>query len=449
MKARLTDGTSAELEATPVGSGGMADVYRTVDGSHVAKLYKDPDESLRDLKRRMRLIMNDYNCVEDGEYWERILCWPAGVVEDPRPGVLMPFVPGRRKATWLTNLSAWKQLAGDEKGWAQRVGVAIRLARGLQRLHGTGLVHGDLSPNNVLVDAETGETTIIDLDGLVVPDFLRHQVLGTPHYMAPELMLGSADPSLATDRHSLAVILHELLLYRHPFEGPKTYAGAPQEAERRRYGSDPVYVAHPRDTSNRPSDLVEPSELGPRFETLFRRAFVDGIEDPRRRPSASQFAQALQWLLDRVVGCPNRSCVQAAFPVTGSKPACTWCGASVNASAGLPLMQFYQSQSRSSGPDYRAEEGAFIVGADRRNVYPWHARYGTVWSPGNSEPVARLRSGSGGWLLENEGLENLAVVEDGSREPVGEGEAVQLEDGMQLLMDEPPHGRLAYVRMLG
>ncbi len=71
---------------------------------------------------------------------------------------------------------------------------------------------------------------MIDIDGLVVPGKYPPDVVGTPDFIAPEVIttqnLDKADknrvlPSRSTDRHALAVLIYMYLFYRHPLRGAK------------------------------------------------------------------------------------------------------------------------------------------------------------------------------------------------------------------------------------
>ncbi|MGE0788234.1 MAG: serine/threonine-protein kinase PknK [Sandaracinaceae bacterium] len=88
--------------------------------------------------------------------------------------------------------------------------AAIELLTGLAQLHAHGVRHGDIKPENVLVDRD---------DRVVMVDFgLASSAIGlaesddgpggTPAYLAPELLLGSA-PTLAADLFSAGVLLYE------------------------------------------------------------------------------------------------------------------------------------------------------------------------------------------------------------------------------------------------
>jgi hypothetical protein len=102
--------------------------------------------------------------------------------------------------------------------WRDAVKLAIDLARALERCHAAGLVHRDLKPDNVLFDDE-GRPRIADF-GLVRDLGSRSltqqdQILGTPMYMAPEL-LGGERATAAADVYALGVVLHELVTGRPP-----------------------------------------------------------------------------------------------------------------------------------------------------------------------------------------------------------------------------------------
>ncbi|MBK9035674.1 MAG: tetratricopeptide repeat protein [Myxococcales bacterium] len=114
---------------------------------------------------------------------------------------------------------------------AERVTALIAIARGLQAVHAVGLVHRDVKPDNVLVGADgrprLGDFGLahVDLDdGAAPPPALSTTVtatgavVGTPAYMAPEVLRGEpATP--ASDQWSFAVMAWELIAGRRPFEG--------------------------------------------------------------------------------------------------------------------------------------------------------------------------------------------------------------------------------------
>jgi eukaryotic-like serine/threonine-protein kinase len=95
------------------------------------------------------------------------------------------------------------------------------LLEGLAFLHAHGVVHRDLKPANVLVTRE-GQSKILDFGILAeVGRSEKHDIVGTPGYMAPEQVRGQP-PTPACDLYALGVMLFELVSGRLPFDGSVT-----------------------------------------------------------------------------------------------------------------------------------------------------------------------------------------------------------------------------------
>ena len=95
-----------------------------------------------------------------------------------------------------------------------------QVAMALQYAHGWKIVHRDVKPGNMLVEA--GDKIVLSDFGIAIPahqtQSLTTQIAaGTPLYMAPEQIQGKARP--ASDQYALGVVVYEWLSGTYPFEG--------------------------------------------------------------------------------------------------------------------------------------------------------------------------------------------------------------------------------------
>ncbi len=94
------------------------------------------------------------------------------------------------------------------------------LARAVAHAHAQGVVHRDLKPANVMVDLTSGCATVLDFGVARIDDRLATRTgltLGTPAYMAPELLAGEP-ASPASDTYALGVMLFEMLTAERPHQ---------------------------------------------------------------------------------------------------------------------------------------------------------------------------------------------------------------------------------------
>ncbi len=132
----------------------------------------------------------------------------------------MQFVEGRTLADRILDGAPQPRAA---------VEVLLKVARAVEHAHQRGILHRDLKPTNILLDAQ-GEPYLTDfgLAKVLEQDSdLTHSgaVLGTPAYMSPEQAAGrSRDITTATDVYGLGAIFYELLSGRPPFRAASTPA---------------------------------------------------------------------------------------------------------------------------------------------------------------------------------------------------------------------------------
>ena len=109
--------------------------------------------------------------------------------------------------------------------------VIDQMAAGLSAAHARGVVHRDLKPDNVfLVPVEGRQTELVKILDFGISKRtgslkVSGMVCGTPQYMAPEQVEGRVlDIDASTDQFALAVIAHEMLTGRNPFDGDSVAA---------------------------------------------------------------------------------------------------------------------------------------------------------------------------------------------------------------------------------
>jgi WD40 repeat protein len=156
-----------------------------------------------------------------------------------------------------------------------------KISRAVHHAHQRGVLHRDLKPGNILLDAEGipwltdfGLAKLSNADSGLT---LTRDHIGTPHYMAPEVAGGNARAvSTGSDVWALGVMLWEMLCGMPPFHGP-----GPMEIMRRIVAEEPSWPAGTRADG----DLV----------TIARRCME---KNPARRPhSAEEVADELdRWL---------------------------------------------------------------------------------------------------------------------------------------------------------
>jgi serine/threonine-protein kinase len=179
----------------------------------------------------------------------------------------MEFIPGRSLAALSTERTF--DLAAVQP-------IVEQIAGALDALHDGGLLHRDIKPANIML-REDGRAVLVDLGVAGLADAAgpttRNMILGTPGFLAPEQVAGSAGADARTDVYQLAATAYTLLAGRPPFQGETAHV---------------LYaVAH-----ESPPDL---HELCPDLPAAVCAVIDQALaKDPMQRPArASEFAARL------------------------------------------------------------------------------------------------------------------------------------------------------------
>jgi hypothetical protein len=481
------------FEDVVIGQGAMKDVYLTVDQRFAVAFYRNmvTEATVERLEKIVGTYRENIFGNVGADSWRELFCWPEDlVVWNGKLGLVMPVYPEHFKFEFGSNEQDRLGIRGREKegkwfvsahhrknfldrrewgDWRRMLQVCHQLARALRRLHAAGLAHADLSYKNVLVDPLSGRAAMIDLDGLVVPGKYPPEVIGTPDFIAPEVMqtrsLGAAErvlPSRVTDLHALSVLIYMYLLNRHPLRGAKFHHEDLEKDEELAMGAQALWIEDPLDPSNRPDlEDARPADVfwwdvqklpagicGPYLYPLMQTAFGPALHQPKLRPSADDWEHALGKTQDLLLPCSHTHCEQKWFVYDQStQPQCPFCGTPYGRE--LPVLNFYSSRD---GTQFKPENHRMVLYAGQ-SIHLWHAEALCPaferLSAQEREPVSTIREVSGRLWWWNGSLKDLNVKEEGVSRAISLGESFELKAGQQILLSRASGGRVMLVQMTG
>ncbi len=198
-----------------LGRGGMADVYKAYhDGLAVYRAIKVIRSELiteGDFKARFsteakavaklrhpNIVQVQDFCAEEGRYY-----------------MVMEYVEGKNLKQCIVD-------DGPIRPIEHAVNMIGQLASALHYAHQQGIIHRDIKPQNIIIDAN-GDPVLTDF-GIAKLTASNTQLtqtgmsIGTPAYMAPEQALADRDIGPAADIYSLSVVLYETLTGKVPFD---------------------------------------------------------------------------------------------------------------------------------------------------------------------------------------------------------------------------------------
>ncbi|MFD1031018.1 Stk1 family PASTA domain-containing Ser/Thr kinase [Metaplanococcus flavidus] len=196
-----------------IGGGGMSNVYLAndmiLDRDIAIKILRYDFSNEEELRRRFQRealsttslahpnIVNIFDVGEDGAM----------------PYLVMEYVPGKTLKEYIIEHSP---IAPE-----RAVKIMKQLASALAHAHHNQIVHRDIKPQNILMDAE-GNVKISDFGiamALSATSYTQtNSVLGTVHYLSPEQARGG-NATKKSDIYSLGIVMYELLTGRLPFSG--------------------------------------------------------------------------------------------------------------------------------------------------------------------------------------------------------------------------------------
>ena len=282
-----------------LGRGGMGEVYEAVridDGSLAAvKLLRRDVLADRDIVRRFE---REARIVAGLRSPHVVAVYEVGGLDAPLPYIAMERLRGLELVTELRNRGSLP---------LKEVSILLNeVSAGLDSAHASGIVHRDMKPHNLfLAEAGGGKRLWKILDFGVSKNLFgedatltANQLLGTPHYMAPEQAKGGLDVDHRADIHGLAAIAYRAATGHMPFgKGDVSQVllavmhEVPIDPRKHRALPDDVALVLRIGLAKRPQD---------RFGRAsdFARAFADAMEgnlDEAVRAKATSLLAAEPW----------------------------------------------------------------------------------------------------------------------------------------------------------
>ena len=153
------------------------------------------------------------------------------------------------------------------------------IADALAYAHTRGVIHRDIKPDNILIDADTGRAIVTDFGIARAIEAgtrltITGNALGTPQYMSPEQAVGEREVDGRSDIYSLGVVAYQMITGRLPFTGGNTMA---------------LLLKH---VNERPLPIVDLRPDAPKpLRDAIERALMKAPED--RWPTAGSMRQAI------------------------------------------------------------------------------------------------------------------------------------------------------------
>ena len=187
-----------------IGEGGMAKVYRAFDlqdNRTVALKVLDLSGEIELCKRFVR----EFNVTSRLNHPNIIELYDYGSLPNGQPYFTMEYLPFPTLGAVMDDLGSIGQL--------QCLFLLKQLTSALGRAHEAGIIHRDLKPGNIIVSNE-GRLILIDFglakDSQATKFTETGAILGTPQYMAPELITGGK-ATVAVDIYAIGLITYEML----------------------------------------------------------------------------------------------------------------------------------------------------------------------------------------------------------------------------------------------
>lgn len=298
-----------------MGAGGMGSVYRALDTAlnrFVAIKVMKP--ALGEDEKLVQSFIREAQAAAALNHPNIVQIYSCGQ-EQGQPYIVMELVSGGRMDKLFDRDHPMKEI--------ELLKIALDVAEGLKAADKAGLVHGDIKPENVLIDS-AGTAKIVDfgLAQFVNAQKSRGEIWGTPYYISPERARGkTADHR--SDIYSLGATLFHALTGQPPFDG-----------------DTPVDVVLAR-LKQPPPDLAE-ARPDLQLETVELVNRMMATDPARRHPTSTSLVSSTRRALEEAKAAAAR--VRQAQPEKRSMTSVVMAGMAALALGALGAWFFTQEQ---------------------------------------------------------------------------------------------------------
>lgn len=217
-----------------LGGGGLSKIYKVrqnffgdfrtlkiMDVDYLSQIFdktgvKDKNEKFKNIKQRF---------IKEARIFEKIShpniarMYDSGFVKDDRrqieiPYLIMEFIDGLTLGDILRNDSSLD--------FERILSISEDILPALNEIHKENMIHRDIKPANIMID-HNGKAILIDFglaeDQSGDQSSTTGDIMGTPAYIAPEIISRSKNPGPGSDIYSFGVVLYEMVAGEKPFEG--------------------------------------------------------------------------------------------------------------------------------------------------------------------------------------------------------------------------------------
>ncbi len=317
---------------------GEGSVYRCNLQHYLAKIYREPEK--QDFKKLRYMISNPPRDPTKSTRGHISIAWPADLLmgDGGKPvGFIMPFIRKGLPLVKIYNPRHRKKYAPGFN-WKYLHVTAYNVALIVEALHEIGYVVGDIQSQNMLVNPQA-MVSIIDTDSFQVTiesGKIYRCPVGASGFTPPELLgknLRDHDRNKFHDCFGMAVLFHQLLLGYHPFSGKWT-----GESETHLGIDDFIrmgdWVGDQKGLLLRGKWCLPFEIVDAKLQMLFYRAFTEGHDDPRRRPTPKEWRETFKDIIDDLLLCEKNK----GHYYSGTKPccwSCEWQNSMVSGTPGL------------------------------------------------------------------------------------------------------------------